>query len=105
MNGTPQQKLFDGRMEKRLSMSVTVYLARSNDHLAREQTVTENVSPHGARILSKQSWRSGEKVVLVPTVEFPQVGRVIYCKNLGNHFCLGVEFPGHSLQWDGHRRN
>ena len=105
MNGTPpqkrpQQRVSDGRMEKRLRTSVTVYLARSSDARAREQTVTENISPHGARVVSKQYWRPGEEVILAPEGKFPQVGRVVYCEKTGDHFCLGLEFPGHSLKWD-----
>lgn len=94
MSGT-SQRLFGGRIEKRLKVSVTVYL-----DAAREQTVTENVSPHGARVISKQSWRSGEKVILAPTGQSPQVGRVIYCEKMGDHFCVGLEFPGRSVRWE-----
>lgn len=94
MSGTSQRP-FGGRIEKRLKVSVTVYL-----DAAREQTVTENVSPHGARVISKRSWRSGEQVTLAATGQLPQVGRVVYCEKMGNHFCLGLEFSGRSLRWE-----
>ncbi len=100
----PNQRLFDGRLEKRLATSVPVYLASLADPRDRERTVTENVSPHGARVISKRSWRSGEKVLITPlTGEFPQVGRVIYClPKGGDRFCLGVEFPDRTVKWGEH---
>jgi len=100
----PNQRLFDGRVEKRLATSIPVYLASLADPRARERTVTENISPHGARVISKRSCRSGEEVLISPlTGEFPQVGRVIYCSpRTGDGFCLGVEFPDRTVKWDNH---
>ena len=107
MNGSarrmPNQRLFDGRIEKRLPNSVPVYLAMPEDPRARERTLTENVSPHGARLISKRFWQPGEEPLITPlTGEFPQVGRVIYClPKAGDRFCVGVEFPSRTVKWDG----
>ena len=100
----PNQRLFDGRLEKRLATSVPVYLASLADPRALERTVTENISPHGTRVISKRSCRSGEEVLISPlTGEFPQVGRVIYClQETRDRFCLGVEFPDRTFIWDVH---
>lgn len=95
----PRHRLFDGRVEKRLRVSVAVYLTRSSDHDAREQTVTENISPHGARVVSKQYCEAGEDVVLT-TGEFSQVGRVVYCEKAGDQYHLGLEFSERSLKWE-----
>jgi hypothetical protein len=110
MNGSaqrrrPNQRLFDGRLEKRLSMSVPVYLASLGEPRAHERTVTENVSPHGARVISKRSWRPGEEALIAPlTGEFPQVGTVVYSrrKNGGERFFLGVEFLDRSVKWESY---
>src|SRR6266436_2915781 len=76
----PNQRLFDGRLEKRLPTSVPVYIAPLEDPRAPERTVTENVSPHGARVISRRCWRPGDEPLITPlTGEFPRVGRVIYC--------------------------
>ena len=106
MNGNAQrrrrnQRLFEGRLEKRLTLSVPVFLASFGEPRARERTVTENVSPHGARVTSKRSWRSAEEVLIAPlTGEFPHVGRIVYCEaKTGGHFCLGVEFVDRSVKW------
>ena len=108
MNGThrrrPNNRHFDGRIEKRLPTPVPVYLASLDEPRARERTLTENVSPHGARVVSKRSWRSGEEsLVTFLTGEFPQVGRVIYCvPKAGDRFSLGVEFPDRMVKWGEH---
>jgi hypothetical protein len=39
---------------------IPVYLTSMEDRHARERTLTENVSPHGARVISKRSWRPSE---------------------------------------------
>ena len=99
------KRLFDGRLEKRLTMSVPVYLASLGETRASERTVTENVSPHGARVISKRSWRSGEEALIAPlTGEFPQVETVVCSrrKNGGGRFCLGVEFLDRSVKWENY---
>jgi hypothetical protein len=97
----PNQRLFDGRLEKRLPTSVSVFLASMEDPHAGERTLTENVSPHGARVISNRSWRLGEGSLITPLAgEFPQVGRVIYCApQAGPRFCLGVEFSDRAVKW------
>src|SRR5213079_3737830 len=94
--GSPNNRYFTGRIEKRFPTSVPVYLASLDEPRARERTLTENVSSQGARVISQRSWRSGEGSLISPlTEECPQVGRVIYCvPKAGNCFCVGVEFQG-----------
>jgi len=104
-----EHKLFDGRIEKRLPASVPVYLINLREPRSREQTTTENVSPHGARTISKRLWRAGEGALIAPlTGEFPQVGqvgRVVYCEQkTEGRFCLGLEFLDRSVNWGNHSR-
>jgi len=101
-----EQKLFDGRIEKRLSASVPVYLASLREPRSGEQTTTENISPHGARMISKRLWRSGQEALIAPlTGEFPQVGRVVYCEQkTEGRFCLGLEFLARSVNWGNDSR-
>jgi len=98
-----EQKLFHGRIEKRLPASVPVYLTSLREPRSGEQTTTENVSPHGARTISKRPWQAGEEALIAPlTGEFPQVGTVVYSrrKNGGGCFCRGVEFLDRSVKWE-----
>ena len=95
---------FDGRIEKRLPTLVPVYLASVEEPRSRERTLTENVSPHGARVISQRFWQSGEESLITPlTGEFRQVGRVIYClPTARDRFSLGVEFLTHNVRWGEH---
>jgi len=97
----PNKRIFDGRIEKRLPTSVPVYLGSLEDPSTPERTFTENVSPHGARVISRRNWRPGEEPLITPlNGERPQVGRVIYClPKTGDRFCLGVEFPDRTVNW------
>jgi len=110
MNGTAgwsrlEQKRFDGRIEKRSPASVPVYLTSLREPRSGEQTTTQNVSPHGARTISKRFWRAGEEALIAPlTGEFPQVGRVVYCdQKTEGRFCLGLEFLARSVNWGSSR--
>jgi hypothetical protein len=100
----PNKRLFDGRIEKRLPTSVPVYLVSLEDSRTRERTLTENVSPHGARVISKRHWLPGEESLITPLIgEFPQVGRVIYClPKAKDRFCLGMEFLDRAVDWGEH---
>jgi hypothetical protein len=71
-------KGFDARREERPPASVPIYLVRLEEYRGSERTSTENVSYHGARVISKWSWQSGEQSIITPlTGELPIVGRVI----------------------------
>jgi hypothetical protein len=90
-----------GRDEKRMRKQIPVRLADSKEPSAAEDTRTENVSPHGARVITNRAWRPDEQPVLKPPkadLELP--ARVTYCQVLPNgRFCIGLEFPGRTIDW------
>ena len=93
---------FDGRLEKRILIAVSVYLASAKEPRCGEKTLTENVSLHGARVVTKHHWQPGEQSLITPLAgEFarrPAV--VVYSEALANgHFCVGLEFPGCAVNW------
>jgi len=94
--------LFDGRIERRLSLRVPVYLARENEPRATEQVFTRNVSPHGVRLVTKQKWPPGTEPLITPrTGEFPQPAQVVYCKTRERGgFYVGLTFTGRSIMWN-----
>jgi hypothetical protein len=105
MNGSAQrktlfQRLFDGRFEKRDRMQVPVYIASLEEPRAPERTVTENVSPHGCRVLTKRKWLPGERpLVTLLTGAFPQHAQVIYCDaQPKGGFFVGIKFSA-SFRW------
>jgi hypothetical protein len=105
MNGAPQRPssrrmLFDGRIEKRISIAVSVYLVRKKESRASEMALTENVSPHGARVGTKQICQPGEELLITPSSDCPQLARAVYCQpGAKGNFCVGVEFEGRSVKW------
>src|SRR5260370_41026185 len=60
------QNRFIGRMEKRLPVAIVVRLAREQGQPVNggELTYTDNVSAHGARVVSRHAWESGELVTV-----------------------------------------
>src|SRR5438552_4094271 len=72
----------DGRHEKRLPIAVVVRLASLNS-LRRdgdEKTYTDNVSAHGARVVSSMVWKPAKKgQVIRLKYGQPANGKVIFC--------------------------
>jgi PilZ domain-containing protein len=66
-----------------------------------ESTFTENVSAHGARVVTVRRWEQGEKLTLASrTGEFRSSARVAYCQPLqADGFAIGVEFLEPKGRW------
>jgi len=94
-------KSFDARIEKRDPLPVQVYLASLEEPRARERTVTEDVSPHGARVLTQRYWQRGEVPLLTPLVgEYPKHARIVYCTPQPNGgYCVGMQFEDPTFKW------
>jgi len=97
-----RQMAFDGRLEKRIPIAVPVYLASAKEPRCGEKTLTENVSLHGARVVTEHHWQPGEQPLITPlTDEFARrPATVVYSEPLANgHFGVGLEFPGRAVNW------
>ena len=90
-----------GRIERRLPIIVVVRLAPLISSSADgEKTFTDNISPHGARIFSKQAWQAGDMVRVTPLNAGAAWGKVVYSQKLAdNRFGVGVKFPDRSVPW------
>lgn len=91
----------NGRVETRIPIIVVVRLSRAPELSASEElTYTDNISKHGARVVSSHSWRTGEQAHIAPLKEEPSLrGEVVYCQNLSDHrFCVGFRFQ-EELSW------
>jgi hypothetical protein len=97
-----RQVLFDGRIEKRVTATVSVHLATTKEPRVAERAFTRNVSPHGARVVTNRLWQLGEEPMITPlTGEFPQPARVVYCQpRERGGFYLGLQFTARSVKWD-----
>ncbi len=98
---SPGSNPLDGRIEKRVPMAVPVDLVIAEEMLVAERVVTVNVSPHGARVVSKRRWRVEEQPWLASlTSYFRLQGSVVYCQPLTNgDFCVGLKFRGSLMDW------
>jgi hypothetical protein len=95
-----------GRCEKRVPMTVPIYLTTSEETGTVEKTFTENISPHGARVVTQKPLKLGERpTVHLLTEDSQSRGHVVYCQPLpSGRFCVGLEFPGYSTMWGINKR-
>jgi hypothetical protein len=92
----------DGRLEKRIPMGIPLYLVSLKKPRTAERVLTENVSAHGARVVTKRPWQPGEDHWLSPlSGKFQLSAQVIYCQPLANgDFCVGLDFRGCPVNWE-----
>jgi hypothetical protein len=101
----------DGRMEKRLPIAIVVRLTQPEDRSPRppgaaELTYTNNVSAHGACVISSRPWRPGEMVdVTALEDEVPLRGKVVHCRrHTDDHYAVGLSFNGDHVSWSKYRK-
>jgi hypothetical protein len=89
------------RVERRIPMEIPVVLDGHRRTPGSESTFTENVSAHGARVVSTRRWEQNERLLFVSrTGEFRSSARVAYCQPLqGDGFAIGVEFLEPQGRW------
>lgn len=91
-----------GRMEKRLPLMVAVRLepARGVGTDGQEKAYIDNISPHGARVISRHSWQVGDVVKLTSPNEGAVCGQVIYCQDLSDdRHAIGVHTLDRRIPW------
>jgi hypothetical protein len=89
------------RLETRIQTKVGLQVSCSDEPLLYEITFTENVSPHGARILSKRRWSPNDSVLVkLPQEGGPSSARITYCQPLsGDEFATGLQFSFLVYEW------
>ena len=97
----PETMTLEGRIEKRVPMAVPVDLVIAEEMLVSERVVTVNVSPHGARVVTKRRWRDEEQPWLASLSSYFRLqGSVVYCQPLTNgDFCVGLKFRASFIDW------
>ena len=91
------------RMEARIPTRVGLELCGPVEPLIYEITFTENVSPHGARVLTKRRWSPNDSVLVkLPQEGRPSRARITYCQPLkGDEFAMGLQFSLLVYDWIG----
>jgi len=82
-----------GRCEKRTARVVPVELSRLDESLLKERAFTENLSPHGVRVVTEREWRPGTIVLIVSSqAALKSRAQIVYCQPLGiGRFAVGVK--------------
>jgi hypothetical protein len=89
------------RLEKRIPLTVRVDLCSLDVRHPAQEALTENVSTHGARVVSNNPWKLNERLNLwaLPG-DFRARARVVYCEPLDdNSFAIGLQLLAASGGW------
>jgi len=101
------RKLEQRRMEARIPTRVGLELSDPDEPLIYEITFTENVSRHGARVVTKKCWSPNDSVLVkLPQESLPSRARITYCQPLeGDEFAMGLQFSllVYDYDWIGSR--
>jgi len=88
------------RTEARIPTRVGLELSGPDEPLIHEITLTENVSLHGAREVTKRRWSPNDSV-LVKLPEECLPARITYCQpSKGDEFAMGLQFSLVIYDWD-----
>jgi hypothetical protein len=96
-----------GRYEKRTERAVTVEVLRLDESQLNVRTVTENVSPRGARIVADCHCAAGKHVLVTASGEgVKSLARVVYCERLeSTKFAIGLHLVVRVERWGKHARS
>jgi len=88
-----EQILAEHRMEARIPRRVGLELSGPDEPLIYETTFTENVSRHGARVVTKRRWSPNDSVLVKLPQSLSSRARITYCQHLkGDEFAMGLQF-------------
>lgn len=94
-------------MEKRLPVSIVVNLAPADCIPAAEAelTYTDNVSDHGACVVSNRPWQLGEVAEVTCLLDqIPLLGKVAHCRKCGDdRYAIGLKFQN-AVLWPAYLR-
>ncbi len=96
--GSPKILPF-GRLERRIQATVPVYLTADARQASVETAFTENVSNHGARVLTRRKWLPDETVRIESRQwNLRATAREAYCEPVrGEEYAVGLQFLGSSI--------
>jgi heme exporter protein D len=96
-----REALREHRRESRIPADISLELAELDETVV-ETAPTENISRHGARVLTTRRWRPHERVLigLAQAVERSHA-RIAYCDPLSGHsFAVGLKFSSAFNEWN-----
>ncbi len=84
-----------------MALDIAMELSNAAEPFVHEMVSTENVSRHGARVLTRAHWRPNDRVLvhLSRAVE-RSPARIAYCATLSEHaFVVGLKFSS-PIEWE-----
>jgi PilZ domain len=95
-----REALREHRSESRLPADISLELAK-RDGAFVETAPTENISRHGARVLTTTQWRPNDRVLIgLPQAVERSRARITYCELLYRHsFAVGLKFSSAFNKW------
>jgi PilZ domain len=89
------------RTETRTPMRVNVDLSSLDVRTPAQEGVTENISPRGARILTRKPWKPNERLNVRSLLgNFRSRARVVYCVPLEeDQFAVGLQLFAAAGNW------
>lgn len=90
-----------GRSERRVPVSLPVYLARASLPQETELAVASDAGEHGLRVVTRRYWRPGEVLIVSPLSSAPGVtAKVAYCtRRLEHTYNAGLEVEDAGPGW------
>ena len=90
------------RLETRMPVAERVDLCSLDIRQRIQECLTENVSTHGARVVSSKPWKRNERLnVHSRPGDFRARARVVYCEPLGvNSFAIGLQLLAATGKWN-----
>ncbi len=89
------------RLEERLPLTIRLDLCSLDVRFRSQEGITENVSAHGARVVSSRPWKRNDRLNLWSTPsDFRARARVAYCVPFGTgSFAIGLQLLASSGEW------
>jgi hypothetical protein len=83
-----------GRAEPRMATNTIANLEAAEQPLISETVIFENISEHGARLISRRRWPAGKRVVISDSlIDFRTSAEVVYCaRHNSRRFAVGLKF-------------
>ncbi len=93
--------LKEHRRERRIAVDIAMELSNADEPFAHETAPTQNVSRHGARVLTKARWRPNDRVLVhLPRAVDRSQARIAYCAPISEHaFATGLKFLS-PIKWE-----
>src|SRR5258708_31844421 len=104
LHPTPRKKKIPtgaARCEARISAIERVRLAGLTPPFITEPTTTQDISSHGARVMTQQVWEPGS-LLLIKSLrgDFWARARVVYWRSFSSsRFAIGLEFFAQAGNW------